>query len=112
MNNIEKIILNTCEGYITFLVTFDQAIKQDQLTLYIDEACNNINIHSDDPDVHNYVLDNNTSTIEIVATDEANQYEVTISDIAIRDYSEHLKYIRAIAITADSTDDEPNYIIA
>lgn len=112
MNNIERIILNTCEGYITFLVTFDQAIMQDQLTLYIDEACNNKNIHSDNPNVHNYVLDNDTSTVEITTTDTDNQYEIKVSDIAIRDYSEHLKYIRAIAVTADSAEDEPNYIIA
>ena len=112
MSKIEQIILDTYEGFITFQVTFDQPIIENQLTLYIDEACNNNNIHSDDPNVHNYVLDNTNSTVVMTATEENNQYEVKISNIAIRDYSEHIKYMRAIAITADSTDDEPNYIIA
>lgn len=112
MSKIEQIILDTYEGFITFQVTFDQPIIENQLTLYIDEACNNNNIHSDDPDVHNYVLDNNNSTVVMTATEENNQYEVKISNIAIRDYSEHIKYMRAIAVTADSTEDETNYTFA
>ena len=112
MSKIEQIILDTYEGFITFQVTFDQPIIENQLTLYIDEACNNNNIHSDDPNVHNYVLDNINSTVVMTATEENNQYEVKISNIAIRDYSEHIKYMRAIAVTADSTEDETNYTFA
>ena len=48
----------------------------------------------------------------MTATEENNQYEVKISNIAIRDYSEHIKYMRAIAVTADSTEDETNYTFA
>lgn len=109
MNKIEQIKLNTCEGYITFQVSFDQAINQDQLTLYVDEACNANNIHSDDPEEHNYVLTSDNSIIEVTTLDTDNTYEIKVSSLDIRDYSEHLKYIRLIAST---TEDQEDYIFA
>lgn len=112
MNKIEQIIIDMLEGQITFLATFDSPILTDQVTLYIDEACNNNNIHLDDPEKHNYVLTSTDSNITVTAT-ENNQYQVVVNDISIRDYSEHLKYVRMIAANATENEAENiDYLIA
>lgn len=110
MNKIEQIIIDTVEGQIKFYATFDSPILTDQITLYIDEACNNNYIHSDDPEEHNYVLTSDTSNITVTLIED-NKYEVIANDISIRDYTEHLKYVRMIAVNSESTD-ELDYLTA
>lgn len=110
MNKIEQIIIDTIEGQIKFYATFDSPILTDGVTLYIDEACNNNYIHSDDPTEHNYVLSSDTTDI-VVTLIEYNKYEVTVNDLSIRDYTEHLKYVRMIAVNAESAD-ESDYLTA